>query len=118
MLILYSLLIAITGFVYSNLLTEEGHIFHGLKNFLKEHLPEYLYKPVIGCERCVTGQLALWVYLYFNYADYNFVNHIIFISLSIFLVAIITKIWYTFFEKPKEKNTAKTPPEAYEIKKS
>ena len=59
---------------------------------LIDHFPDWLYKPLGGCLTCFTGQVSLWYYLVVYWHDYNFVNHIFFISVSIVSVTLIDKI--------------------------
>ena len=55
-------------------------------------MPEWLCEPLGGCEYCVAGQLALWYYLYKNWHEYDIIEHILFITLTIFIVEIIN-VW-------------------------
>ena len=88
-----SLQIAVCAFVYVVLLTEPYKIFGDLYAFLEPRLPWWLFKPLMGCEVCVAGQLSLWIYLYQNYAHYDinhFAGHVFFICLTIITTHIIT----------------------------
>lgn len=72
-MILYELafLLGVLGFVYTNILTESGMIFAPLYKWLnfsvfkneKREDYHWLFKILIHCERCFTGQLALWWYI-------------------------------------------------------
>lgn len=96
-----TLAIAISAFVYSNMLTENGMIFHGLFEYLEERLPEWIFKPLIGCQYCVSGQWSLWFFLYygiFEVSDYVFYIHIWFILQTIFVTKIVTEIYYRVLE--------------------
>lgn|SRR3990167_7246821 len=105
MLISYqlSVLIAVLAFVYTNLLTNSNQIFAGLYRFLYKKFktesrimsgrPYHpLFMVLIHCEKCVAGQVALWLYLYYHLNDYDFVQHILFISFTIFIAHIIQKL--------------------------
>lgn len=92
--------IAIVAYVYSDVLTEPGMALNWLYHLLSK-LPEPIFKPLIGCFRCVAGQMSFWVYLIY-YLKTNFGltemlssigNHIFFISLTIFLTWIINKVY-------------------------
>lgn len=113
--LLMSLLIAITAFVYSYVLVQPGEIF--AKLFLKLDLffnsdkracqgkgPHPLFKMIMRCEKCVAGQMAMWIYLAYNWHQYlqkNFITlipHILFIGLSIFLTLVIKKFYLKHIE--------------------
>lgn len=65
-------LFGLLGFVYTNVLTEAGMIFSPLYKWLnlsifkndKREDYHWLFKIIIHCERCFTGQLALWWYVF------------------------------------------------------
>lgn len=90
-LILTSLMIAIIAFVYSDVLTEPKMILNPLYLELEKILPEQIFKPIIGCFKCVAGQMALWSYIFIF--DYNFIMHVFFICLTIYLSKIVCKIY-------------------------
>lgn len=75
-------LLGIGAYVYTNWLTEPRMIFNWL--YIKllrltednhgNESPWYLYSlfmVLIGCEKCVAGQWALWVFLFINWHDYT-----------------------------------------------
>ena len=82
------IIIAICSYVYVNILTEQGMILGWWYDLLKK-LPEWLFNPLVGCIYCVTGQVALWYYLFTYWNEYNLLTHIVYICLSIFAVEII-----------------------------
>lgn len=98
-------LIAVFAFVYTNLLTDEKQIFNGLYNWLESRLIDkktgkthWLFYVTIGCEKCVAGQLALWIFLYNNPINYitnplktSFL-HFAFITFTILTTEIIKNI--------------------------
>jgi len=89
MTLLYdSILLAITAWVYVHILMDRGMILEWWGKLLTR-LPEKIADPLGLCEYCVGGQFALWYYLYYNLNEYSVVNHIIFISLTIFLIEVI-----------------------------
>jgi len=100
-----SLLIAVFAFVYTNLLTDEDQLFNGLYNWLETKLTNldgtihWLFNITIGCEKCVAGQLALWIYLYCNPINYilhplrTFFLHLAFITVTILITALIKNIY-------------------------
>lgn len=94
--------VAISAFVYSNMLTEEGMIFNSLFETLEEKLPEWLFKPLIGCQYCVAGQWSLWFFIYyaiFEAKDYELYVHIWFVMQTIFITKIITEFYYRILNK-------------------
>ena len=90
----YSILLGIAAWVYSMILLRDGMILGWLGKSLAR-LPDWLCDPLGGCEYCVAGQFALWFYLYVFWNSYldnvigNIVNHILFITATIFVVSII-----------------------------
>lgn len=93
-MILESIGLAITAWVYVMILLKPGMILGWLWRYL-DMLPEWMSEPLGGCEYCVAGQFAFWYYLYKNWNGYGFENligHIIFVSLTIFIVEIIN-VW-------------------------
>lgn len=91
--IIFGMQIGLIAFVYSVLLVEPGHVLRPVKEFLYKYLTirhkvpltspfgdrtsaveeistykiveqeTWLYKMLIGCERCVAGQMGLWCYI-------------------------------------------------------
>lgn len=107
---LLSFLISVTAFVYSNVLTQPSEIFSNLYGRLDsffENDRRYvhgldqhpIFKMVIGCEKCVSGQMSLWIFLFFNYKNYlafefsTIIYHALFIGLTIFTTTIIKSIY-------------------------
>lgn len=108
-----TIFISITAFVYANILSQPGEIFgkwYGFLNNLfqtdkrissgKQLHP--LFKMMIGCEKCVSGQLALWYFMANNYGGYfigvrEFIltafQHSFFIATTIFLTTIIKSLY-------------------------
>lgn len=98
-----SFLIAISAFVYTNILTEPEMLFNSLYNYLDVIFTgkyRFVFKILIHCEKCLSGQLAFWIYLWVNYNFYlsnNFLsaglNHIFFISFTILIATILNIIY-------------------------
>jgi hypothetical protein len=57
-------------------------------------LPNWLYKPLGGCAKCLTGQVALWYFLFTQ--PFNLLELLFFISLSILFTSILTKLWQIY----------------------
>lgn len=66
---------------------EPGMVFSWYQKLI-EGLPEWLWKPLGGCVMCLCGQTLFWAYLILHFKDYNFINHLFYPSLGIFLVVI------------------------------
>lgn len=86
------ILCSICGFVWAEILTQPGHIFNGLFNWIDRTFQPRFAKPLGGCAVCVTGQIACWVGLYVIRHHYNPFHHIAFICTSIFITWIILKV--------------------------
>lgn len=71
---------------------EPDMIFSGYQRLINR-LPNFLYKPMGGCAKCLTGQVALWYFLFTQ--PFNLFELLFFISLSILFTSIIVKIWQT-----------------------
>ena len=52
--------LAVTAFVYVEILTSEGMILCRVCKWCESKLPAWVHKPLISCTYCVGGQLALW----------------------------------------------------------
>lgn len=114
--------IAIVAVVYSCVLTEPGEVFSGWYTFLRKKIMarsytleqmgknyfegdlknsngkvirnyESLFRLLIGCEKCIAGQLALWYYLIKNYSCYQWDIHIALVASTIFASIIIKSIY-------------------------
>ena len=96
-MILDAVLIGVCAWVYVYILLEEGMIL-GRVGKLLCRLPDWVHEPLGGCEYCVAGQMALWYFLWWNWDNYlltpavSIINHILFITLTIFVVELIN-IW-------------------------
>ena len=112
---IYAFMCAIVGYIYSDVLTEGGMIFNSLYKWLdyqncsgKRRLPEWIFKPIIGCFKCVAGQIALWTYLYINKSNYYLAfcnlnnidllinlaaSHVYFICITIYITWIVNKVY-------------------------
>jgi hypothetical protein len=105
-----SLIIAITAVIYSVVLTQPGEIFGWLYGKLytwfnernpckgtraQRGLPDHpVFKILIGCFKCVSGQWAFWFFLIYAWSEYNIfyvIPHLLFTALTIFFSLIIYK---------------------------
>lgn len=85
----YAFLFAAFAIVFCEVLTDTGMILAWYIKLI-DRLPEWLNKPLGNCIYCFGGQVALWGYLIKN--DYKLVEHILFITLTIFFIHIF-KLW-------------------------
>ena len=74
-----------------------------------------IYRPIWGCEKCFSGQLALWIYLFshikandptmwdavgwFSFPGYSFFGHILSVCIAIFTAVIFSFIINQIKEK-------------------
>ena len=92
-LILYSFLLAVTAFIYVDILTDPEMILGWWWKFTHRLFKsKWILNPLIECEFCVAGQLAVWYYLYFYWYCYDIITHVFFISLTLFWIVLIKKI--------------------------
>ncbi len=107
---LFAFTVSITAFTYSYILTQPSEVFSWLYkqlNILFKNSERYqrgddmhpIFKLLIGCEKCVSGQMALWIYIiicgrnYFNDFVTHLIIHILFVATTIFLTTIIKFIY-------------------------
>jgi len=115
-LILTALLIAVTGFTYSYILTQPGEVFGWIYGKLDVLFKtdkrscdglgfHPVFKMIMACEKCVSGQMALWIFIILNYQNYlqsfiwHLVFHILFIGTSIFLATLIKSYYQKNIEQ-------------------
>lgn len=94
---------ALIAFVYAVVLVQPGEILSGWSSFIfgatwNEHTEKnhWIYKVLLGCEKCIAGQICLWWFLRRNFYSYSIdkvIIHIFTICLGIFLTIIIKKIY-------------------------
>jgi hypothetical protein len=73
------------------ILTSPGMIFYFWFKWIN-HLPDWAFNPLGGCNICFGGQLAFWYYLITYFHSYSFFEHIFFISGTILTVMILDKL--------------------------
>ncbi|MCX6328201.1 MAG: hypothetical protein NTZ85_01620 [Bacteroidia bacterium] len=84
------IILAIVAWTYTIILTDSGMILEGWKRWINDNIKqEWITSPLINCEYCVSGQLALWYYLITYFQTYNLWQHIVFICITIFTIEII-----------------------------
>lgn len=111
-----TIFISITAFTYSYILTQPNEIFGRLRIVLEQWFkhdqrlvahkgPHPIYKMIMWCEKCVSGQLSFWIYLAWHYDQYlhgnilyNAIEHIFFTATTIFLTTIIKSLYIKHIE--------------------
>jgi hypothetical protein len=99
---IYIPLIAIFSIVWCWILTEDSMLTERVYLWLQKKLENkhnWLYNPLIGCPKCNAGQIALWFFLWHNWYDYSFINHIFFITTTIFLTSLLMKFYLKIYER-------------------
>lgn len=100
-------LISILAFTYSYILTQPGEIFSSLylkldilfkndKRMIEGKGMHPIFKLLIGCPKCVSGQLSLWYFVLNNFENltYKLIFDLpLFVALTIFLTCIISLIY-------------------------
>lgn len=79
--------------VYASVLTEPGMLLAAIHYWAEQHLPGWLFMPVIGCFKCVAGQLAMWYYIVTRWHDYHFTEHVTIVSSTIFISILLNYIY-------------------------
>jgi len=98
MLFLYTLFLAMAAFTYSEILPPPGMLLNNMYDTLERRLPAWLFKPLIGCCKCVAGQWALWLYPISFYHQYSIAVHIWVVLQSVFNAAIVRAVYYKIVE--------------------
>lgn len=115
-----SFLIAVSAFCYACLLTDPGMILNGLFKWLdfnmhykkanktcsascsscaeRGWIAKAAFKIIIGCEKCIAGQVALWMY-FFVCTKYQPLQHLFFVMFTIFITAVIREIYYKYIKE-------------------
>jgi hypothetical protein len=92
--------IIIIAFVYGVILMENGMIMSYVYRFFQERInseidQDWRFKFWLSCEKCIAGQMALWIYpIYFPYWDFNGLFEHVFFICSVILSVVVLKIAY------------------------
>lgn len=92
--------IAITAYICSNVLTQPEHILCGVYNRLYKFFKtderaeigkgkHWLFMVLIHCEKCIAGQWSNIIYLILYWRNYDFLQHIFFMSFTILMAVVI-----------------------------
>lgn len=94
---------SLIAFVYAIVLIQQKEILHGWHSFIyrltymeSRQDNHWIYRILIGCEKCIAGQICLWWFLIRNFKHYKpdlIIQHIFTICLGIFLTIILKKIY-------------------------
>ena len=88
-MIILSLKISLICFMFV-MMGEPGYIFSPYQKLIMK-LPDWLNRPLGSCYHCLCGQVSLWYFIFTQ--PFNVLELLFFISLSIALTEIYSKIW-------------------------
>lgn len=88
--------ISLIAFIFTEMIKDKM-IFSFYQIWLAK-LPEWLAFPLGLCYMCFTGQVCLWYYLIFHFKEYNFIEHLFFISAGIML-STVYKIIFDYADR-------------------
>lgn len=102
--IFFAFQLGVLGYVITCILMAEDYLLEWYLDLLlvleiKGKFGKWLSKPLGLCEKCMTGQIALWVWLIVNNGEYledwftALLRHALFISFSILSVSVIKNIF-------------------------
>lgn len=101
--IIISIQLSVIAYVYSVLLTRNGMLLgvvYGWLTQIEAERPamEWLFKPLMTCVYCVSGQMALWTLILFGCLKIAWVPVVIdalfFLSLTILWVHFLNKLFH------------------------
>jgi len=101
MIVLLAIKCALIAYVYTVILTRPGMLFSGFFSWVSERVAcrpglEWLFKPIILCTHCVTGQLALWGLVFIHVLHLEPVaigiDMLAYLSFALLIVEILTWI--------------------------
>lgn len=79
---------SIIAYVYTEVLMAEGNVLWWWWKIVHQYVKKsYILKPLTDCCLCVSGQMALWSYLFL--CEFHLMNLVFTICLSILLTKII-----------------------------
>jgi len=73
-------------------LGETGMIFNFYQKWI-ERFPQWLYKPLGGCYKCLTGQVLTHYYWITHLHDYNVIDQLFYPSMGILIVTILNYLY-------------------------
>ncbi len=89
--------VIIIAFVYGVILTDSNMIFGPVYRYFEMKYgnidQDWRFKFWLSCEKCIAGQIALWVYLWCNISDYSLIDHAAFICSAILGTILLKKIY-------------------------
>lgn len=101
LLLLLAPIVAVGAVCFSCMLTRPDMILGTIDSIASNTLPDWLYKPLIGCQYCVAGQWFFWIYILLSFRGsviYYVEFHVLLTLVTIFLVAPITKIYFKYLD--------------------
>ncbi len=106
--ILMGFIIGAAAYVYAVVLQMPGEILSFMHR-VASVMPVWAHKPLITCQKCVAGQLALWLFP-IMFDGYNAIIHVFQVTTSIFFAVVITK-FIGDPSPPLQQKPRWTPPE-------
>lgn len=92
-LIALVLVVSVTAYVWTCLLTKPGDIFDFVPALAHRYINSRLLRKVLfECTRCFAGQLALWSYVAVCWSEYSIRDHFLVVLFSIFCAHILSRI--------------------------
>ena len=85
----WALVLGITAVIYKNFLAHE-EVLNWWFRFGARFEKRWFYKPIWGCVYCISGQLALWVYILNWIQQVNFIKNSFLSDFLSFLAPKIT----------------------------
>jgi hypothetical protein len=98
---LHALLTAAAAVIFADLLVQDGMLLAPVQRWLRDWYraragaeldDQTWWKPLWGCATCVSGQFALWAYLYHYHAAYSWYQHLYFVSAALLFSLILQKL--------------------------
>lgn len=87
----FVIVVSVTAYTWTALLTQPGDIFERLPSLVANH--PLLLKVLFQCERCFAGQLSLWLYPALFWNTYAWQVHFVVVIFSIFLANTIARLY-------------------------
>ncbi len=110
--ILMGFIIGATAYVYAVVLQMPGEILAFMPR-VASVMPAWAHKPLITCQKCVAGQLSLWLFPVmieqYSFTTQVVVFHVFQITTSIFFAVAITRV---LGDVVRTRAPRWTPPEA------
>lgn len=101
MLFFLSIKISLIAILYISILPNEIPFCKWFEFGYRKFGKTWLYKPLFDCEKCFSGQLALWLYFSQFSGKYSPFEHFYFIAQTVIIAQILCLIYNKITEKLK-----------------